>query len=318
MLKEKLALAGIPFEVVAANYFMYVFGAINQAQAVRNIGGNKKAVRSLLRDVKYDGYLLLNCKLYAWAWYRHKHADAERPRYAHYGVPFEDAKFLRRLNLEHLNLSYPSCGVEEMRDRVRDELTRPSARTHMGKLVSAKLRFLIKSYGVTRQELYSDLGGEAAHALYFQYPRFHSDLHFTNVVKTTIQNYAMSTIKYHTCEARQRLVKDTQGQFHSLIEDIDSAAVFTAEAPDPYMHHIKDQLTTLVELSPQMSSKVQSFLLSLAGHHDSGLSAFLKKDNSEAADRWDYARYTGLCAQYYGLSEARVERIFARLRDNLR
>lgn len=318
MLTDKLALAGVPFEAVAANYFMYVFGAINQAQAVRNIGGNKKAVRELLRNVKYDGYLLLNCKLYAWAWYRHKHAGDPRPRYAHYGVPYEDARFLRRLNLSHLSLDYPAYSVDEMRDRVRSELTRPEAKAHMGRLVSAKLRFLIKSYGVTREELYSDLGGEAAHALYFQYPRFHSDLHFTNVVKTTIQNYAMSTIKYHTCEARQRLVTDNEGRFQSLIEGLDVSAVFTAEAPDPYMHHIKDQLTTIVELSPQMSEKVQSFILALAGHHDSGLSSFLKKDNSEAADRWDYARYTGLCARYYGLSDARVERIFARLRNHLR
>lgn len=318
MLREKLALDGADFETVAASYFMYVFGAIKQPQFVRNVGVNPKIARAFLRGLKYDGTTLLNCKLYAWAWYRHKNAGDPRPRYDNYGLSFEDAKLLRRLNLSHLSLDYPAHSVTKMKYTLNSILASTPMRNHIGRLISAKLRFLIKSYGVTRGELESDLGGEGVRAVYFQYPRFKSDLHMTNVVKTTIHNFAMSTIKYHTCKKRQRLARDESGEHQALVEDLEAAAVHEIAAPEPYLEHVRDQLTTITELAPLMSGKVQNFLLSLAGHHNEGLSQFLKCDNSEAAARWDYDRYTGLCAQYFGLSNARVGRIFARLRDNLR
>jgi hypothetical protein len=136
-----------------------------------------------------------------------------------------------------------------------------------------------------------------------------------NTAKTTIHNAAMSTITYHTCPARQRLFQDAQGNFQAVHDTLDNLNDLTA--PMQYLEHVKDQLTTIVNLSPKMKPEVQGFLMSLAGHADRGFTEFLGVDNTVAVDKMDYTKYMQQAATYYDLSEKRVAHIFTLLRKHL-
>ena len=182
-MKEKLALDGRDFKSVAAPYFQYLFHRLTQRQFVAHLGGDKKVARKLINDLKYDGYVLKNCKLYAWAWWRHRQQLGPKPDYRTYEVTMADALFLRRLNLSHLK-DAPSYDLKTFNTMIHQMVNSQAMKVHIGKLISAKMLFLTKSYGVERSELEGDLKGEGIRSVYRQYPRFHSELHMLNTAKT--------------------------------------------------------------------------------------------------------------------------------------
>lgn len=315
MLREKLELDGKAFTSVAAPLFAYLFHRINQKAFVEYVG-DKELTNRILDICKDDGYILKNCKLYAWAWYKHTQGFGDKPKCREYGVSLSDGAFLRRLNLSHLALRFETVSLPDFDRLLEDTLFSSAMKQHIGKLISKKMLFLVRSYGVKREELEQTLMEAALYALYKQYPRYESILHFTNVAKTTIHNTAMSLISYYTCPSRQCLVRDKNGDFQAVHEQLDTAAN-KMEASDEYMHHVKDDLETIVRLSPKMKPRVQRFLMACAGHLDEEFSKFLGEDNSVAIDAMAYSRYLTKARKFFGLTEENVDRVFGRLRYHL-
>lgn len=314
MLREKLGLDGKEFIAVAAPLFAYLFHKIDQRAFIQHVA-DKKITDRVLDLVKCDGYIMRNCKLYAWAYHKHRNGGP-RPLRKDYGVETEDAAFLRRLNLSHLSMKFETYDVATYEGLVEDALTCSAMQQHIGKLISKKMTFIIRSYGVPRMDIEDDLKAAAIYAMYMQFPRFHSLLHLTNVAKTTIHNTAMSLISYHTSPARQRLYKDAQGNHQAVHEAFDTS-VHKMTAGESYMTHVRDHLETIVNLAPKMKPQVQRFLLCAAGHFDEEFSRFLKIDNSAAVDAMAYSRYLNKARKFFGFSEENVERIFVRLKSHL-
>jgi len=324
MLKALLQLEGKEFNRVAAGLFAYLFYRFDQKKFIAYVGDKKVSDHILdilsasLSDDSEDrgaGYILKNCKLYAWAYHHHR-LGGDRPNREHYEVEKEDAAFLRRLNLSHLSTKFESFDLVTYDSMFEELLTSSALKTHIGKLVSKKMKFIYDSYGVDRKDLEGELRSKAIQALYMQYPRFHSALHFTNVAKTTIHNKAMSMISYYTSPARQRLYLDAEGRHQAVVETLDVSAHKIESGPS-YMSHIKEHLETIANLGPKMKPEVQRFIMVAAGHFDEEFSRFLKDDNSVVVDEMSYTRYLEKARKFFGFPEKRVDNIFARLRNHL-
>lgn len=312
MLREKLGLEGRQFTEVAAPLFAYLFHRIDQRAFIQYID-NREITDRVLDVVKTDGYILKNCKLYAWAIHKQRELGGPRPSREQYGVEPQDATFLRRLNLSHLDKKFESYELQDFDHLVEDTLFCSSMKQHIGKLISKKLIFLTRSYGVERRDIEKELESAAIYAMYKQYPRFQCLLHFKNTAKTAIHNTAMSLISHYTCPSRQRLFRDANGDFQAVHAAIDNE-IHKVEAGPNYLAHIKDDLELIVSRAPRMKPQVQRFIMVCAGHFDKEFSEFLQNDNSMAVDVMAYSRYLSKARKFFGFSEDGVERIFNRLK----
>jgi len=189
---------------------------------------------------------------------------------------------------------------------------------HIGKLISKKMIFLCRSYGMNRDDLEGDLKHKAIRALYMQYPRFESLLHLTNVAKTTIHNTAMTIITQSTNGVRNRLYVDERGEFQAVHSDLDAGSLNKIAAPETYMEHIKDHLETLTKVSEKMRPELKRFLMCCAGHYDRDFSEFLERDNTEAADNMAYEKYMKKAQQFFEFSDEQVQKVFCKLQTYLK
>lgn len=314
MLKTILKLEGAAFRRVAPALFAYLFRRIDQKQFIAYVD-DRQLSGQVLDAVRSDGYVLKNCKLYAWAFHKWRNGEGPRPHYKQYEVVADDAALLRRLNLSHLDLKFESFTLQEFDSVVEDTLTNTHMQQHVGKLISRKMKFLIQSYDTPRHELEGTLKAAAVRALYMQYPRFVSRLHLTNTAKTTIHNTAMTLIDYHTNPTRNRLQTTAGGHFESRHVPLEG---LQAEVAGPqYLEHIRDQLQSLVSLQDRMKPRLQKFLLAAAGHHDPDFSAWLNADNSDLASDMRYEQYMKKACTFFGYSEDQVQNIFSRIRAHL-
>lgn len=318
MLHEKLGVNRTDLPSVGGPLFAYLFHGINQRTLKQEFQDQRQVALRLVELTKHDGHLLRNCKLYAWAYHKYRcGAMQQRPRALHYKVKLVDAAFLRKINLHHLPLRYESYSLEDFTQIVEDTVDSAHMRQHIGKLISKKMIFLIRSYGADRENIEGDLRANAIRALYMQYPRFESLLHLTNVAKTTIHNTAMTMIKQSTNGVRNRLYVDENGDFQAVHQDLGQSLINKIAAPDPYMAHIRDHLETMSKVGERMKPKLQRFMLCCAGHYDREFSEFLECDNSEAADRMDYEKYLKKAKQFFEFTDDQIDRVFSRMKTYL-
>lgn len=306
--------------------FAYLFHRIDQKEFIRLVDDRETSER-VLQYLRTDGYMLKNCKLYAWAFYKHRMGKGSEPDPMEFGiikksvtgrdvVKKRDVEFLSRLNLKHLPMRFEAHSLENYDALVEGIIGGPKLNQYIGKFISKKMTFLIRSFGVRREELESDLIYAAMRAIHLTYPRFESLLHMENVAKSAIHNTGQSLITYHTSPARQRLYVDQHGDFKA-VRSADNTQLLSVKAPDGYLSHARDSLETLVKLSKNMREDVQRFLLCCAGHFDEEFSKFLKEDNSMAVDAMAYSRYLKKAQRYFGYTDEQVSNLFSKLKLHL-
>src|ERR1700682_4588841 len=166
--------------------FAYLFHRINQQELTTYLP--PELVQQVLETVRVNGYLLRNCKAYAWAFHKARHSGEKPPSRKAYGIHLSDVKLLQRLNLNHLSINYDVWTLSDIDRIVEDTLECHAMKQHIGKYISKCLLFLIRSYGVPREELEKDMQAWAIRAIYMTYPRFECLLHTTNVATTAIHN----------------------------------------------------------------------------------------------------------------------------------
>lgn len=302
------------FMRVGGAIFAYLFNRISQRELLSSLGDKELADR-VLEIVRSSGYVLKNCKLYAFAVWKARESSLPVPRTREFLVHKEDGPLLRRINLAHVQTHYVAMTLEDMDAMLEGATSSPLMLAHIGKYISKKLIFLSRNYGVPREDIEGDLKRAAVAAVYKTYPMFESPLHLTNVAKAAIHNTGMSLITHHTRQKRQRLYKDEEGLHQAVTENIESHLDIAAE-PE-YLSHAREHLQTLVSLQHRMSDEVQSFLLAAAGHYHAGLSEFLKQDNSDLVDKLKYDSYLKQVRSYFGVTEAQTDRLFNKLRRNM-
>src|ERR1700684_1711703 len=84
---------------VGGAVFAYLFHRINQRELTAYIA-DRDISEKVLYSVRKDGYLLKNCKAYAWAFHKARDTGDKPPSRVAYGINLSDAKLLQRLNLQ--------------------------------------------------------------------------------------------------------------------------------------------------------------------------------------------------------------------------
>lgn len=288
--------------------FMYLFNQISQAKFITNFEDRKYA-KELLDMARASGYVMKNCKLFAYHYHRNGWA---RP--ADFSIDMRDAAMLKRLELK-LKTKTPALTVAGYDRMVEGMLCSRHMQGHVNKLIYKKMIFLTsESFGFTVGELRSLLLHKAIYALMKQYPLFSSPLHFQNTAKTTIHNTAMSFITAQTRQKRQSMVQNSDGTWSSLKAPIESIMELAAPRED---HYTRDTLASIVKLSDKFSANVQRFLLCMGGVHDPKFSEYLGIDNATAVDSMRYDQYRSKLEAHLGVTAEQTEALFNHVRNKL-
>lgn len=319
MLQEKLGLSTRQMNTIGGAVFAYLFYRITQRELI-NFIDNKEISKKIIKILRQneEGWILKNCKLYAWASYKSK-TKVRKPDPLEYEVPVIDSKFLSKLNLTHLDLKFPNFTIKQYDKIISDIIFGSKIETYIGKFISKKHLFLIKSYGITRDDIKAEMQTNAIRAVYMHYPRFESRLHFENVVKAAIHNSGHSLISEYTADKRQRLhTIKVNGETVPESRHIELTTISNKlEAPISNLEQIRESLEVLDKLSHKMRPEVKRFLMVCAGLYDSEFSEFLGEDNSDLVDRISYARYLSKSRKFFQFSEQQVDKFFNKLKSNL-
>lgn len=320
-LQSILDIPSARFNSVASALFAYLFGIISKAELYEYVG-DKALAKASLERARNSGYVLKHCKLYAYAYHLFRKGNLEvAPKPAAYKVSTIDSRFLQKLNLAKVPPK-PAYRLESFDRMLTSVLTSTELKQYTGKLVSKKLSFISKSYGMPREDIESKLRDAAMSAIYKQYPRFESELHVVNICKTTIHNTAMNIIEYHTRDKRQALIKngDSFTQVHVSIDAVPSV-IAEMEAEHRYSQHDRDLLQSFLELMPKMSDEVVHFISCCCGHFDEGFSAFLGSDNGELVEKIPYDDYLMKVKSYFheqfDIHPSKVDKLFLKFQRQL-
>lgn len=316
MLMRKFGLPDHLMARVGGAVFAYLFSRIDQQRLIEIIRDEcPDAEERILEAVRKSGYLLVNCKLYAWAFWKSREGCGKKPKPEDYEIRPVDVAFLSRINLKHVSLNYPAYTLSEYRTLVADATTSKPIQEYIGRFISKRMSFLLKHYGVKRDELEHDMMLSACRAVHMGYPFFESELHLRNTAKTAIHNEGESKVTYYTAPSRQRLAKNEDGEYISV--EVSTEELAEVESQGNYLDHIKDRLEGLVRISERMAPKVQRFLMACAGQYDKEFSQFLQTNNAEAVEEMAYSRYLGQVRAYFGYSPNDVKKLFNSLRSQL-
>jgi hypothetical protein len=284
--------------------FQYLFRIINKYEFRKILGKDKaKEVWSLASS---DGYLLKHCKLYMYQY--HVEGKASPKAFA---IDLTDVRVLKSVSLDAMEKGRSPMSLSEYDELETRILTDPALSVHIGKFTSKKLRFLTKSYGVTRSEIHSQLLYAAILALRKSYPFHHSELHAVNTCKSAIHNAGIGLIEYWTRDKRQALLRDGEG-FQAVKVPLD---VLIGLGVDSDMDdEDKVNMSSLAQLRSRLPADEQRFLSLACGQVDLGLSVFMGVDNAHAVETWRYEKYLSSVCSYLKLTEERATSLLSELR----
>lgn len=303
--------------------FAYLFYRIDQRQFLKYVDAqglvpNRAEALRIKDAARVNGYVLKNCKLFAWACWTARTLGRTLPKPADFDVDSRDARILRKLNLRHLEprrsmTRYPAYTLKTFDSVTTSMLSSPDLKNYIGKFVTKKMTFLMKSYGEKRHDLETALKESAILVWYKQYPRFDSDLHMINVAKAQIHNTGQTMITSLTSKSRQRLVQNGDGSFDSL--QVDIAVLADVAAPPQYGAMLADQLQALEAVQHKLNQKAQDFISCYAGQYHAGFSEFLGMDNTDAVEDLQWEHYLRKCRKYFDTTPERVAKLFASIRN---
>jgi len=290
--------------------FGYLFGRIGKYE-FRSLIGDKAIAKAVWSKAESSGYVLKNCKLFVYAYHYNKSKGMPTSP-AKFGIHQSDVALLKKINLNHINLKkFKPYSLFDFNNLEGALLTSPEMDTHIGKFISRKLIFLTRSYGVSREELESQLQQRALYALRKQFPCYDSDLHALNICKTAIHNEGMGIIEYWTREKRNALTKEN-GVFQAV--NVPYTSLTKVGVRPQHEDELRINLKCLVAIAPKLSPKARKFLEAAAGLHDPGFSLFLGIDNDDAAQSWSWDRYMRNLQTYFSVTQQQTTKLLINLR----
>lgn len=291
---------------IAEIAFDYLFGIINKSEAkqiMTNLGLDKEKL-----SIVNNGYVLRNCKYYIYA-----KTKNEKVKPSDYKIDDSDVIMLDRIaSCLKINGCKPwSLKRLEINERV---LVSKTLKDYIGRYISKKMTFLIKSYGVSRHDLEFELLVAALFALHKKYPYYESSLHAINTVKSTIIHKGIDLINHYTRKKNQRLKQNSDGTFEAV--NVDCAVLQMLEAPQEFDLRYKDERSSLRSLQDRMNDKGALFISLARGDFNSDFSDYLGMNNVECAER-NYSVYLKKIHRYLNVDESQSEKFFAKLRKQL-
>jgi hypothetical protein len=306
------------FLKVSAALFAYLFRRISHKrfQAILKNHLPLESVDKVLNEARTNGYLLKNSKAFAWSYFKSRYDDSEVPNPKKFKVAEEDAVLLRRLNLSHISLDFPAYSLREYQGILDGATSDRAVSLKISKFVSKRMLFLLKSYGVEREDLENECRLGALRSIYMRYPVFDDLQHVRNTANTGIHNAGEDLVKYYTSPTRQRLQKTKEGDFEARHVDLSSLA----ELETPYVStlaSIQEEISHLDELVKTLTPVEQSYMRVLKGEYDEGFSAHLGEDNRDALESMAASRYRLEARRHFGISNKAGKELFAWLRGQL-
>jgi hypothetical protein len=313
MLRQTFGLTVHEMARVGGATFAYLFRRIKQRQLVHIIRESAPDCEErILKAVRESGYVMMNCKAYAWAFFKSR-SGGPKPDPKAYGIHRDDVAFLSRLNLAHIPAKYPALSLDEYKQKIFTAVRGKVTSDYMGKFVSAKMQFLWRSYGAKRGELENDMLIAGIRAIYRRWPYFESDSHMAGFAQAAIKNTGKSLITYFTAPSRQRLSTQADGHNEQVVIPLE-AVEETIAAPES---EGKETLEVLTQIKDTLRPDVQRFLNCCAGQYDEGFSEFLDQNNVDALESMPYQRYVTKARQHFNFSEEQVTHLFQTLRTRL-
>lgn len=315
MIASLLKITPKEYKRVVPALFAYLFNRIDMERFIKFVGDREEGTR--IKDIaRQNGYIMKNCKLYAYAVYFNRVNGKKIPAASEFKVAQYDSLILRRLNLQHLDTKiYRAFTLHEFDHVVKEMVISAEIRNNIGKFVSKKMSFLVKSYGERREDIESYLKEMAIAATYMQYPRFMTYLHMINVAKAQIHNKGQTFITASTTQSRQRLTKLDGGDYEAVHADLSTAAELAE--PVNYAVEIKEQIMALSQIENVLPERTKEFLLCAAGQYHEGFSLYLKVQNDLAAEKMNYGRYMVKLQTYFNTTPEKVEKLFSSIRNKI-
>lgn len=268
--------------------------------------------RAAKERVDKSGYALLNCKVFAWAAYTAKRRG-QRIRASAFDVEPEDAKLLRHLDLHYVG-NYRAWSLPEFRAEVEAQLLNREMDEYIGKFISKKLLFLIRSYGLTRDGIVNDLRAAALYSIYRMYPYYKSPLHIRNIGKMALKHKGMDLIRVNTRASKNVLRRLPDGTFESL--NVPLTAVTLLPHHNDAEFSVERYLRKLGSVYNKCSPRAQRFLDLLSGKHDVQFSLFLGQNNEELSEILSFEEYCAAVQAHLRISDGQRQRFFQKLREN--
>ncbi len=306
------------FEKVGAAVFAYLFRRISHKRfhCILKKHLSPQGCDKVLSEARTNGYLLKNSKSFAWSHFKSRYDKSEPPNPRKYKISEEDASFLRLLNLSHLSLEFPAYTLSQYQGIIDGATSDRAVSIKISKFVSKRMMFLLKSYGISREDLENECRLGALRSIYMRYPAFDDLQHVRNTANTGIHNAGEDLVKYYTSPTRQRLQKTKDGAFEARNVDLASLA----ELETPYVSNlasIQEEVAHLDELVKQLEPVEQSYMAVLKGAHDAGFSEHLGEDNRDALESMAASRYRLEARRHFGISNKAGKELFEWLRGKL-
>ena len=278
----------------------YLFGLITKQQLKTAQPGRKQQIEQLLAD----GYFIKNCKLYVYGLTK--------------GLELEcDIRDCDKKVLKQIARTYDVHGCRALNMEQYAQLEQTVIKVlipYIGKFVSKKMMFLIKSYGLSRHDLQGELLCKCLSTLARKYPYYESTLHAINTVKSSVHNAGIDLISQYTRQKNQRLLKNKDGTFEQ--RNIDYSSLVTVAAPEPFAMRHRDERASLEALQKRMNKRGALFITLAKGEYNKSFSDYLGLDNTIACEQ-NYRSYLKNIKEYLNVNNKQVEQWFCKLRPHL-
>ncbi len=287
---------------VLSHCLNYAFGRIDKRELKYLCGSEYATANQIVKS----GYFLKNCKLYFYWLLKYGKAD-----YKAFAITKKDAKMLNSCKryFKQLDTHWTALTLVEFSQYIDDIFTQKMS-IYMGKFISKKLYFLVKSYGLTYHDIKLDMAYSSMLAMYKSYPYFESRLHALNTAKCAIHNAGIGIINYYTKACRSCLIKEKDGTFQHKLRNIDTLSNVTA--PDCFAK-IESSLDGV---AAAFDARGQLFMHLATGKYHKDFSSYLGRDNSEYADTASYDRYLSRVTSYMNLSQEHLNQYYSILRKH--
>lgn len=292
---------------ILPSLFLYLFRAFNQTELyrrAREINPNVNLFK-LMPRIPLMGDITLDDKVCIFALFTGENPGIKPNAYVK-SVVLADPEVLQHLAKF---AEYPAYTVQQVRVLEAKSICNPEIDTYMGKFIYRKMRFLLKSYSVTKLELVEQLQERAIHNLRINYPNWNNAGEMLAMAKSAIANAGHNLIKYYAATKRSRVDVNNKAVEYSLegIREMggdapEYQALVYSEALDRTLEVAEANLSidaVLRSLADKPNKKVLIELLS--GRFDAGFSNFLNKDCTEYAQTVSFDKLFHKACAYIGL-----------------
>lgn len=313
LVKQADPLLNVSDEVALYNAtLMYLFRGFNYrtyGARVAKLTEVKPNVRAITDAMSRSGSVVKNLKV--WVFYVVKHKldyKASLKLARKWDVSLRDVRAFGRIHrtvlahLRKLAKQFNALTLEKLDGNIVSIMN--ETKTWMGKFVSRKLRFVIQSQGLHRNDIEHELVFKGIQGLLMMYPCVQTYLHATNVVKRVIHNQGINMIHHYTTQKVGRLQVDGAGAFHSKVISLDEAQLNTIVAPETS----NDLKIELGRALTKYSGKRRRFIELICGAYCPEFTTFLAETgykldtNEELLDKLPSKDYMALALQHLNVS----------------